>query len=135
VAYHYKHDYERLKALFPSAATLGRGISPEDSARIEKDWNLGKISILLANPKSVQFGLNLQEACTNVCWFSLTWDLQEYIQFNARVWRSGVRNRAIVHRLIMKNTTDEAMVLRLESRDNDQNAIRAAIRQYRKNTL
>jgi hypothetical protein len=134
IAYHYKHDLKALRKLLgKDVPYIGSGVSPSQAKSIEADWNAGKLPILLGHPASMGHGLNLQECGNDVCFFSLTWDLELYDQFFRRIYRQGVKgNRVRVHHLIAERTTDEAMMLRLGERAREQHDLRTALKKYRK---
>lgn len=132
VAYHYKHDLAALKKSFgTSTPTIGSSTSEDELRQIERDWNAGKLPLLFGQPQSMGHGLNLQATCKNVCWYSLTWNLEDYIQFNKRVHRQGVSGKVIIHHLISYQTVDEAMLLRLGDKAKSQQDLREAIKRYR----
>lgn len=135
VAYNFKHDLEALRKLLgKDVPYIGSGVSPKQSKAIEDDWNAGKIPVLLGHPASMAHGLNLQNAGNDVCWFSETWNLEEYEQLYRRIYRQGVKgNQVRVHHLIARGTVDEAMLLRLGERAAEQLSLRDAIKKYRLN--
>ena len=125
VYYYFRHDRERiLKALEGS----GRVVRVYKGAQEEKDWNAGKIDVLLAQPASCGYGLNLQDGGHHVIWFGLTWSLEEYQQANKRLHRQGQKYPVIIHRLIVKGGMDEDVVVSLESKDASQEALIAALK-------
>lgn len=134
VAYHFKHDLEALRSVLgKDVPYIGSGVSAKRAKELEAKWNAGKIPVLLGHPDSMGHGLNFQESGNDVCWYSLTWNLENYIQFIARVWRQGVKGSYVrVHHLIAKNTVDEAMLSRLGERAEQQKDLRQAIKEYRK---
>lgn len=81
---------------------------------------------------SMAHGLNLQASGNDICWFSLTWNLEEYLQFNARIYRQGVKGTVRIHHLVSKRTIDEAMILRLGKRAKEQEDLREALKKYRR---
>lgn len=86
VAYNYKHELERLIQRYPDAVVMDKkGVAV-------KEWNEGKIKMLLVHPKSAGHGLNLQHGGNILVWFSFTWSLEEYQQLNKRLHRSGQKN-------------------------------------------
>jgi len=89
VAYNYKHELERLIKAFPKAVVMDK------AGQAVKDWNDGKIKMLLVHPKSAGHGLNLQYGGDTCVWFSLTWSLEEYLQFNARLHRQGQKGDVV----------------------------------------
>lgn len=102
---------------------LGGGVSKTAADRIVADWNEGKLPVLLVHPTSVAHGLNLQAGGHAVCWFGLTWNLEEYLQCNARVYRQGQERPVVIHRIIAKDTVDESIAEALLSKGNVQSAI------------
>lgn len=132
VAYHYRHDLTALLDAFGANTPCINGATSERNlAAIERDWNLGKLPLLLCQPVSMGHGLNMQARCQNICWFGLTWDLEVYIQFNKRVHRSGVKGRVTLHHIIAKDTVDEVIVSVLGIRGKRQRDFRKALREYR----
>lgn len=133
IAYHFKHDLEALRKLLgKDVPYIGSGVKPGRAKELERLWNAGELPVLLGHPDSMSHGLNFQEGGNDVCWYSLTWNLENYIQFIARVWRQGVKGEFVrVHHLIAKGTVDEAMLLRLGARAEQQIDLREAIRKYR----
>lgn len=133
VGYHFKHDLEALrKALGKNIPYIGSGVSPKISKELEFKWNKGKLPVLLGHPDSMAHGLNLQDKGNDVCFFSLTSNLELYLQFYKRIYRQGVNgNKVRVHHLVAKNTIDEAFLARLGERESQQLDLRLAIRKYR----
>lgn len=118
VFYNFKHDYHRLMDYFKDLhpRTLN------DSKDI-KDWNEGKIRLLLCHPASVGHGLNIQAGGHIIVWFGLTWSLELYQQANARLDRQGQTKSVIVHHLVTKGTVDEDVMSALERKDCGQAAL------------
>lgn len=125
VFYHFKHALERIKKNFPQAVEL------RDSATQIKDWNAGRIPMLLAHPQSGGIGLNLQcntgETAQTV-WFDLPWSSENYIQANARIYRQGQEKPVIIHHLVMANSIDEQVVKVLDGKINLQEALLDALK-------
>lgn len=133
IAYHYKHDLAQLLDKFgKDTPYLGGGISSAESAEIVNRWNAGDLPILLGHPQSIAHGLNLQHGGHDIIWFSLTDNLENYLQFNQRVYRQGVSGQVRIHLVIAKDTIDEAIMLRLKSKDKNQRALLDAIKEYRR---
>jgi SNF2 family DNA or RNA helicase len=132
IGYHFKHDLQRLKKLFPHAPHIGSGSTGKEMQAIIDKWNNGEYSVLLAHPQSAGHGLNLQGSGHAVIWFSNTWSLEIYEQFIRRLWRQGQRNNIVVHQIIAKDTIDEAIVAAISSKDKTQQALMDAVRDYTK---
>jgi len=117
---------EALKTVLPEGTEvpyLGGGVSRDMADFIVAEWNDGGLPVLLAHPTSVAHGLNLQSGGHTVCWFGLTWSLEEHIQFNARVYRQGQTKPVVIHYLAMQDTVDEDIAKALASKADVQAAI------------
>jgi len=123
VAYNYQHERDRLQARFPQAKVLDK-----NPATIDR-WNAGEIPILLAHPASAGHGLNLQAGGHTLCWFGLTWSLENYAQFNARLHRQGQGKPVIIHHLITKDTIDERVLDVLAGKATVQQALLDALKE------
>lgn len=132
IAYNFKHDLETLQRTFgKNLPYIGSGVKPDVAKKIEDDWNAGKLPILAGHPASMGHGLNLQASGNDICWYSLTWNLEDYLQFNARIYRQGVSGSVRIHHLVSKNTIDEAILLRLGEKADRQMSLREALKSYR----
>lgn len=121
VFYEFKHDAERIAAAIGNPPPL----TPETLKR----FNEGKIPVLAAHTASIAFGLNLQEACSNVIFYGITWDLGAHDQAVARVWRSGQKaKRVIAHYLVAEDTLDENVLKTLEGKARTQKALLNALK-------
>ena len=91
---------------------------------------------MLAHPASAGHGLNLQAGGSIIVWFGVTWSLELYQQFNARLYRQGQKERVIIHHLVMQGTHDEDVVIALKQKNKTQesllNSIKAKINKYLK---
>ncbi len=125
----YKHDLIRLekhlKKYKPKQLKTDQDI---------KDWNAGKIQVMLMHPASGGHGLNLQAGGSIIIWFGLTWSLELYQQANARLDRQGQKNQVIIHHLTCKGTIDadvaKAIDKKTDKQDGLMKAIKARIRKY-----
>lgn len=125
VYYYFQHDRDRILHALRNSHLRVRVYK---DARDETDWNEGRIDLLLAQPASCGYGLNLQYGGHHVIWFGLTWSLEEYQQANKRLHRQGQPQPVIVHRLITQNGTDEDVVRSLESKDDAQESLLTALK-------
>lgn len=101
VAYHFKSSLARLKKAFPKAVVMDK------DGKCVKDWNAGKIPMLLIHPKSGGHGLNLQHGGHNLVFFDLTWSLELYLQLVGRLARQGQKYPVVVQLLTAIGTIDE----------------------------
>ena len=132
VAWTYQFDRDRIMKYLSK-------YKPRElkTAKDIQDWNVGKVQLMLAHPASAGHGLNLQAGGNIIVWFGLTWSLELYQQFNARLYRQGQKQGVIIHHLCMNQTHDEDVMLALRNKDRVQmslmNSIKAKIDNYIKN--
>ena len=117
VFYNFKHDLERLKAALDKSKLIVKELK---GATEEREWNEGKIDVLLAHPASTAYGLNLQDGGNHVIWFGLNWSLELYQQANKRLHRQGQKEKVIIHHLISIGTRDEDMMEALNRKADAQ---------------
>ena len=115
VAYNYKSDLKRLLAKFKQAVV----VNDDNIAK----WNKGNIKLMLCHPASSGRGLNLQHGGNIIVWFSLTWDLENYLQFNGRIHRPGQKNTVTINHIIAKNSIDEHILKILAFKNINQNQL------------
>lgn len=136
VAYNFRHDLERIKLFFKKvfkidAPYIGSGVSITETHRLIDEWNAGNLPILLGHPASMGHGLNMQFGGNDICWFSATWNLEHYLQLNARVWRQGVTGNSVrIHRLITAKTIDIAIYSALIFKDRRQGNMKNLLLDY-----
>lgn len=127
VASNYVHERERICSSIPGAVDAAKF-----KGDIEKTWNTGKIPMLVADPRSMGHGLNLQQGGRIVVWYSPTWSRELYDQFNARVARKGQTQEPRLYRILAKGTIDEAIVETLRERGDAQHEMLRVMANYRK---
>ena len=131
VAWTFQFDRDRIKE-YLKAYKPRELKTPQDI----KDWNDGKVQVMLAHPASAGHGLNLQAGGNIIVWYGQTWSLELYQQFNARLYRQGQKNSVIINHLILSGTHDEDVIQSLKSKDRKQNdlmdSIKAKIEKYKK---
>ena len=131
IAWAYQFDRDRimkyLKAYKPRELKTNKDIN---------DWNAGEVQVMLAHPASAGHGLNLQAGGSIIVWYGLTWSLELYQQFNARLYRQGQNEHVIIHHLYIKNTHDADIIAALKRKEKKQdelmNSIKAKIDKYKK---
>lgn len=125
--YQFKHDLARLCERFPMAEILDR----RNTAAKVKKWNESKIPLLICHPQTAGHGLNLQYGGNHILWFSLPWSLEQYEQAVHRLLRNGQKGESVInHRLITRNTVEEAMVSALARKGAGQERLRQAVKEY-----
>jgi SNF2 family DNA or RNA helicase len=121
VAYEYQHDVDRILKVFPNAPIIGGGVSVAKSDIYIRDFNEGRVPLLLGHPASMGHGLNLQGSCHHVCWFGIPWDLEQYDQTIRRVYRQGNKaEHVFIYHIVAKDTMDEKVLRALALKDRTQ---------------
>lgn len=122
-AYSFKFDLKRILKKYPKAHVLGQ------DKEWKKKWDQGKIELLLAHPASMGHGLNLQFGGHIACWYGLTWSLELYEQFNARLPRPGQTHPFVqIHHIIAAGTADEDVLEAMRTKGATQKSITNAVR-------
>ncbi len=105
IAWTYRHDVARLLAAL-------KKYNPRELKTDQdiKDWNEGKIEIMLMHPASGGHGLNLQSGGSRIIWFGQTWSLELEQQFNARLDRQGQEEVVVINKIVVANTMDEDVI-------------------------
>lgn len=134
VLYQFKHDEARLLEYF--ARYKPRVLSKDQD---KEDWDKGKIRMLLAHPASMAHGLNLQAGGNIIVWFGLTWNLEHYLQANARLYRQGQKETVVINHLVVAGTMDERVIEALGHKEEMQShlmrAVRAAIKEAKEEKI
>lgn len=123
VFYNFRHDYDSLVKAFRRYKP--RTLKGQEDIR---EWNAGRIPLLLAQPASMGHGLNLQAGGHIIVWYGLNWSLELYQQANARLYRQGQKQGVVIHRLVAAGTVDEDVIQRLESKDATQESLMEALK-------
>lgn len=115
---------------------IAGGTREADALKWMKQWNEGKLPVLLGHPQSVGHGLNLQKVRAHIIWFSMTWNLEDYIQFIKRINRQGQKAaRTMVYRIMAKDTVDEVIAENLRVKGATQKRLLDRLKQFTKNRI
>ena len=125
VFYQFKHELARLQERFKALQPVTFSGEPETL----KAWNDGRIRLLLCQPASVQYGLNMQSGGHIIVWYTPTWNLEQYQQANARLHRQGQTRPVLCYRLIAEGTIDDRVVSAVGGKNAAQEALLALIRE------
>lgn len=123
VFYQYRHDIDAI-----TAALKGRRVRLYKDAKDLRDWNAGRIDVLLAHPASTAYGLNMQQGGHVCVWYGTGWDFELYGQANARLHRQGQTRRVTCYRILARGTVDERAAAALSGKARTQSALMTALR-------
>lgn len=129
IYYQYQSERERILKVLPDAVTF------TGEPDILEDWNAGKIRLLLAHPASVAYGLNMQAGGHIIVWYTPTWNLELYMQANARLNRQGQTKPVILYHILAAGTMDERVMASLSGKNGCQAALLQHIKELREKRL
>lgn len=115
VAYNFRHELPRIMKAFPKARVLDK------NPQTIRDWNAGKIPMLLTHPASCGHGLSLQDGGHILVFFSTGWGLEEHEQIIERIGptrqaQAGHPCAVYVYSIIAEGTLDEDVQERIRSK-------------------
>lgn len=128
-AVNFRFEYDMICKYFKKQIPIVAGITSSRQAHLYiKQWNHGRLPLLLVHPGSVGHGMNIQSGGHIIVWYGVTFHLDHYQQLNARLHRQGQKNAVIVHNLSMVNTIDERIFNVLKQKDATQTDLLNAMR-------
>jgi SNF2 family DNA or RNA helicase len=101
-----------------------------------KDFNEGRIPILVAHPKSAGHGISLQHGSNIMVFFSTGWALEDDLQFQERIGptrqaQSGYKRSVFLHRLVGAGTLEEDVIERLKTKSSVQDTLMQALKRLK----
>lgn len=123
VMYYFKE--ERIQLQKHTKAVLLKG------PHVIDQWNRGELPLLVGHPRSMGHGLNIQAGGHNILWYSMPWSMEQYHQSNARLRRTGQENYVVIHRLLYRNTIDEAIIDAQANKYQNHESLINALKAYR----
>jgi SNF2 family DNA or RNA helicase len=98
-----------------------------------RDWNSGRIPVLLAHPASAGHGLNLQDGGNILVFFSVNWNLEEHLQIIERIgptrqMQAGHDRPVFLHYILAHDTLDYDVKERLETKCSVQDSLMHAMK-------
>lgn len=127
VAVAFKHEIARIRERFPKAKFFQDAKSLTSQKEMLEEWNAGKIPMLVAHPKSMSHGLNLQAGGNNLVWMSLTYSRDDYEQTIGRLERRGQDAVVKVWRIMCPDTVDYAVATVVEEKRATEDRLLAAL--------
>jgi hypothetical protein len=100
VFYWFKHEAERIKAAIPGVVGI------DEKGAIDR-WNRREVKVLLCHPQSAGHGLNLQPGGSTICWFTLPWSHELWIQANGRLARTGQKAPVVMTHVLTFGEMDK----------------------------
>lgn len=126
IVYQFKHEVERIRERYPWVEVI------EDPEEDIKRWNRGEIRALLGHPASMGHGLNMQFGGRRMVMFTVTWNLEHYLQVISRILRRGLEDDMYLHRLLVKGTRDMKVRQRLSGKETNQEFLMNEVKELRR---
>ena len=132
-AVQFQFEYEMIRRMIGKAVPIIAGMtSVKQSAFHIRDWNLGRLPLLLCHPASISHGMNLQAGGNIIIWYGLTWSLEQYLQLNGRLARQGQTKTVVINNIVMEDTIDETVFKVLSNKDAVQkDLLNAMLERYK----
>jgi SNF2 family DNA or RNA helicase len=120
VAYLFRSDLARILKRFGKRAR-----HLDKDPQTIRDFNAGKIPVLVAHPQSCGHGINLADGGHILAYFSSGWSLEEDMQILERLgptrqYQAGHKRTVYVHRIVARNTVDELVAVRRQTKADVQ---------------
>ena len=133
-SYAYVSDAERIMKRFahlrPINLTDCKSEKALNNAMLR--WKTGDCQLMIGHPASMGHGIDgLQHNGHILVWYGLNWSLDLVDQFNARVRRQGQGTPVICHRILCRDTLDQAQAMALDAKADTQASLRKAVKEYR----
>lgn len=133
-SYAYRSDASRIMTRFAHLDPINLTECKSESALNEAmaRWASGSCRLMIGHPMSMAHGIDgLQKRGHIVVWFGLIWSLDYYGQMNARLRRQGQGVPVICHRILTRETMDQAQAIALASKAVTEESLRKAVKEYR----
>jgi len=126
----FRFELAEIQKQIKGTPCIAGGTTSADATKYIREWNQGKIPMLLCHPASLSHGVNLQAGGNIVLWIGLPWSLEAYHQLNGRLHRQGQQNAVTIHHLIMRGTIDEPILSALKRKHQTQAGFLQEVRAY-----
>ena len=105
VAYNFAEDRRNIMEV---CSRLGiPALDMKENKNVEAFLAPGNARVAMVHPKSAGMGLNLQENCHRLIWYSLPYSYEEFYQTLKRVYRQGQREHTFIHSIECRNSYDQ----------------------------
>ena len=126
-AYHFQSDLRMIQKAFPHARVI------DNNPNTIRDWNAGKIELLVGHPDSCGHGLNLQYGSNRLVFFGHWWALEPYQQMIERIGpvrqaQAGLNRPVFIHHIVTRGTVDELVMASRNSKRQVQDLLMEAMK-------
>lgn len=135
VAYWFKPDLARLRAVYPRAPAIADAKNERALQKLQDEWNAGKHPVMFVHPQGAGHGLNLQGGGNTIVFFSMLWGREYYAQVIERIGAARQtatgRDHVMVKHLLARDTVDEVMLATQRMRHADERQAMKMLHDYR----
>lgn len=134
-SYAYRSDAERIMERFESLQPINLTECKSEKSLNEAmaRWASGECRLMIGHALSMGHGIDgLQKRGNVLVWYGLTWSLDLYDQFNARLHRQGQGKPVVCHRILCTGTLDQAQAMALHEKAKTQDSLRKVVSMYRR---
>lgn len=127
ISYFFKSDADMIMNYFKEQGMPCELFDSDKADEYLNRWNNNEIPTLLIQPSSAGFGLNFQYACHTLVWYTLPFNLENYLQTIGRVYRQGQSKTVYIHRIMTDKTIDAQVLKALTEKDADMKKLLDAV--------
>ena len=127
VAYYFKSDADMIAKYLAENQMACEIFNSQHADDYIKRWESGDIRILLIQPSSAGFGLNFQYGGHTLVWYTLPFNLENYLQTIGRLYRQGQENTVYIHRLMTDKTIDFQVLKALTTKNENMQRLLSAV--------
>lgn len=134
-AYAFAHDAQRIMKAFKDHDPINLTACRTETTlnRAMHRWQTNDCALMIGHPASMGHGIDGLQETGHICiWFGLTWALDLYEQFIARLRRTGQTRPVICHRILTLDTMDMAQAMALDNKAETEDELRQQIAAYRR---
>lgn len=125
VAYRFRSDKTELERYLKEAGIDVRTF--DGSREMVREWNARHVPVMLIQPASAGAGLNLQTGGHTLVWYSVPWNLEHYLQTNARINRPGQTDPVFIHHLLADVDVERAVMRAITHKQSAEQALLDAV--------
>lgn len=127
IAYFFKSDADMIMKYFQQEGFSCEMFDSNKSDEYLRRWNNSEIKTLLIQPSSAGFGLNFQYASHTLVWYTLPFNLENYLQTIGRIYRQGQTHIVYIHRIMTEKTIDAHVLNVLTNKNKEMQKLLDAV--------
>ena len=127
ISYFFKSDADMIMKYFSENNMPCELFDSSKADEYIKRWNNNEIPTLLIQPSSAGFGLNFQYGGHTLVWYTLPFNLENYLQTIGRVYRQGQDKTVYIHRIMTADTIDKQVLSALVEKDMEMKKLLNAV--------